>query len=178
MNTALFYGIVLALVNIVLTLVAFFLGYQTDKLAQGQWFALLAFLGMITVLWLGIRVAREEAGDKGLTYGRGLLTGVLISVYSGLFGAVYTFIHFAFVNPSFVDYYIDFARQKWIARGFGDAQMASLEKITRFMMSPALMSVWTVIQALLLGAIFSLILAAFLKRNPSGPKMAEAPPAG
>ena len=88
MNTTLFYGVVLALANIVLSLISFFLGFQTEKLAQGQWFGLLNFVAAVVVFWLGIRAVREEAADKSLTYGKGVLTGFLIALYSGLIGMV------------------------------------------------------------------------------------------
>ena len=166
MNTALFYGIVLALTNIVLALVGFFLGFQTDKLAEGQWFGWLNLVAMVGITWLGIRAVREEAADKSLSYGRGVLTGFVISVCSGVIGAVYTFIHFQFINPSYADYYLDFLRQKWAEKGLGDAQVAAAEKFTRFLMSPGIMSVVGLITTVVFGVVVALILAAILKRAP------------
>ena len=168
MNTTLFYGVVLALANIVLSLISFFLGFQTEKLAQGQWFGLLNFVAAVVVFWLGIRAVREEAADKSLTYGKGVLTGFLIALYSGLIGMVYTFIHFQFINPNFADYMIDFARQKWVAKGMGDAQMAAAEKVLRFVYAPVPVSLVTLVIALFSGLIVALILAAFLKRASAG----------
>jgi hypothetical protein len=166
MNTALFYGIVLALANIVLALVGFFLGFQTDKLAEGQWFNWLSLVAMVGITWLGIRAVREEAADKSLSYGRGVLAGFLISVCSGVTGAVYTFIHFRFINPNYADYYLDFVHQKWAEKGMGDAQMEAAEKGIRFMMSPGIMSVIGLFLAIIFGLAATLILAAILKRTP------------
>lgn len=175
MNTPLFYGVVLAVTNIVLTLAAFFLGFQTDKLAQGQWFGLLSIAAGIIVLWVGIRAVREEAADKSLSYGKGVLTGFLISLYSGLIGMVYTFIHFQFINPSFIDYQIDLARQKWSQIGLDEAKMAAAEKVVRFVFSPPVLAGVTLIWALVFGAIIALILAAILKRPaPAAPQSAGA----
>lgn len=174
MNSTLFYGIVLALVEIVLALVAFFLGFQTDKIAEGQWFALLNMVAAIVIVWLGTRAAREESKDKTLTYGRGVLTGFLISLYSGLILAVYTFIHYKFINPNFTAYLIDFVRQKWIAAGMADAQMAVAEKFTRFMTSPPMLAVTVIFHAAIYGIIIALIVAAFLRRAPAAPQ--EEPP--
>lgn len=173
MNTPMFYGVALALANIVLSLVGFFLGFQTERLAQGQWFGLLSLVAAIVVLWLGLRAVREEAADKSLSYGKGVLTGFLISLYSGLIGIVYTFIHFRFINPSFVDYQIDATRQKWIQAGLDDAKMAAAEKFMRFFMSPPVISIVGFFMALVFGVIIALVLAAFLKRAPA----ATPPPA-
>jgi len=167
MNTTFFYGLMLAVSNIVLTLVFYFLGYQTDKMLQGRWVvSLLPLVVTIVVLWLGIKAAREEAKDKSLSYGKGVGTGVLIALYAGLIGAVYTFIHFTYINPNFADYAIDMTRQQWAAKGMSDSQMESAEKFTRMFYKPGLMAVMGVIFSPLVGLVLSLILSAFLKRKP------------
>lgn len=167
MNTPFFYGLVLAFGNIVLTLVFFFLGYQTDKMLQGRWIVTLLPLAMtIIVMWLGIKATREEAKDRSLSYGKGVGTGVLIALYAGLIGAIYTFIHFTFINPNFADYAIDMVRQQWIARGMSDSQMEAAEKFTRLMYKPAVLAILGTIFSPLIGLVISLILSAFLKRKP------------
>jgi uncharacterized protein YacL len=167
MNTPFFYGLVLAFGNIVLTLVFFFLGYQTDKMLQGRWIVtLLPLVVTIIVMWLGIKAAREEAKDRSLGYGKGVGTGVLIALYSGLIGAIYTYVHFTFINPNFADYAIDMARQQWIARGMSDSQMEAAEKLTRLIYKPAILAVLSAILSPLIGLVVSLILSAFLKRKP------------
>jgi len=170
MSTTLFYGFVLALANIVLTLAGFFLGYQTDKLAEGRWFGLFALVAglaaLAVVLWLGIRAVREEAQDKSLAYGKGVLTGFLISLYSGLIGVVYTIVHFTFINPNFADYQIDAMRQKWTQAGLDDAKMQAAEKFMRLFMSAPVMAIIGFMFALGTGTVMALIVAAFLKRTP------------
>jgi len=176
MKTALFYGLVLALANIVLALVSFFLGYQTDNIAAGQWFSLLGLAVAVGIMWAGIRAVREEAKDRSLPFGRGVLAGTVISASSGAIYSVYTFIHFQFINPSFLDYYIDFLRGKWAAKGLREAQMATMEKITRFMMSPGIMSIVTFLYAMIIGVVLALILAAILRRAPAKESPAAMPP--
>lgn len=166
MNTPFFYGLVLAFGNIVLTLVGFFLGYQTDKLVQGRWFGVLPFVLVIGILWLGIRAVREEAKDKSLSYGKGVGTGFLITLYSSLIGTVYGFIHFKFINPNFVDYQIDAAHEKWAQAGLSDAQIEAAEKGMRFIMSPVVLSITGLLASPLIGLVIALVLAAFLKRKP------------
>jgi hypothetical protein len=175
MNTTFFYGLMLAVSNIVLTLVFFFLGYQTDKMAQGRWItSLLPLVVAVIVMWLGIKAAREEAKDKSLSYGKGVSTGFLISLYSSLIGSVYGFIHFKFINPNFVDYSIDAAREKWTQAGLSDAQMETAEKGTRLFMSPVMLTIIGFLASVAIGLLIALILSAFLKRKPEA--IAEATP--
>jgi len=164
MNTTFFYALILAVSNIVLTLVGFFLGFQTDKMAEGRWFGWLSMVVAIVVTWLGVKAVREEAADKSLRYGKGVGSGFLINLYSGIIGSIYGFIHFTFINPSFADYAIDLARQN--ASKASDAQLAVMEKWMRFMMLPAVMSIWGLLMALFFGILIALIVAAFLKRQP------------
>jgi hypothetical protein len=168
MNTTFFYALVLSVTNIVLTLVFFFLGFQTDKIAQGRWITGLLPLGvMIVVTWLGIKAVREEAKDKSLSYGKGVGTGTLIALYAGLIGGVYAFIHFTYINPNFTDYLIDASRSQWAANGMGDSQMEMAEKGTRFMTKPIFQSVIGIFMSPLVGVVISLILSIFLKRKPA-----------
>ena len=91
-----------------------------------------------------------------------------------MIGSIYGFIHFTFINPDFADYAIDQAKQN--AKNVSDAQLAQMEKIMRFMMSPAIMSIWGFIMALVFGIVIALIVSAFLKREPQV-AVDEAPPA-
>ena len=87
MNTTFFHALILAVCNIVLTLIGFFLGFQTDKMAEGRWFGLLSLAVGIAVTWLGVKAVREESADKSLSFGKGVKTGFLINLYAGGLGS-------------------------------------------------------------------------------------------
>jgi hypothetical protein len=99
-----------------------------------------------------------------MSYGKGVGTGVLISLYSGLMSGVYTFIHFKFVNTEFVDYNMELIRAKWAQAGMGADQMEKAEGFTRMFMGPVSMAIISPIFAVFFGLIVSLIIAAILKR--------------
>jgi ABC-type sugar transport system permease subunit len=166
MSTKFIYALTLTMCGAVLNLLLYFTGFQTEKLATGQYFQWIGFIVMIAVLWLGIKAVREESEGRYLTYGKGVGSGVLISLYSGLMSSIYSYIHFKFVNPEFADYQIALIRPKWEAAGLGDAQIEQAEKMTRMMMGAGVQAVLTPIMAVLFGLIISLIIAAILKRNP------------
>jgi len=164
MSTKFTYALTLTICGALLNLLLYFTGFQTEKLATGQYFQWLGFVMMFAILWLGIKAVRDEAPEKGMSYGRGVGTGTLISLYSGLMSAVYSFIHFKFVNPEFADYQLALIRPKWEAAGMGEAQMDQAEKMTRAMMGPVAQAIMTPIFVVLFGLILSLIIAAILKR--------------
>lgn len=164
MSTKFIYALILTISGALLNLLLYFTGFQTEKLATGQYFQWLGFVMMFAILWLGIKAVRDEAPEKGMSYGRGVGTGTLISLYSGLMSSVYSFIHFKFVNTEFADYQLALIRPKWEAAGMGEAQMDQAEKMTRAMMGPVAQAILTPIMAVIFGLILSLIIAAILKR--------------
>ena len=166
MSTTFLYALILAIGQIVLALVGFFLGYQTDKINSGAWYGFMPLLLSIAVLWLGIRAVREEDSGKYLTFGKGVGTGLMVSLYAGLIGAVYTYVHFTFVNPNFADYLIEASRVKWAAAGMRDSQMEAGEKGVRMFTKPVIQSVFGLVITVVLGLIISLVSAAILKKNP------------
>lgn len=164
MSTKFIYALILTVAGALLNLLLFFTGFQTEKLATGQHFQWLGAAVMVAVLWLGMKAVREESPDKAMSYGKGVGTGVLISLYSGLMSAVYNFIHFKFVNPNFPEYQLALIRSKWETAGMSEAQMDQAEKMTRPMLGPVATAIMTPIMAVLFGLICSLIIAAILKR--------------
>ncbi|MFI5336455.1 MAG: DUF4199 domain-containing protein [Opitutales bacterium] len=167
MGITLNYALVFAAVQVVFSLVLFFLGFETDKIAQLQNMSYIGLVFSAAVLWLGIKATREAAPDKSLAYGRGVGVGTLISLYGGVLTGLYRFFHLKFINPNFIDYEMDLIRHKWVAAGMSDAQMEQAEKVTRMMMGPGISAILTPIFSVIIGLILSLIIAAILKRVAS-----------
>lgn len=167
MSTTLTYGIYLALANVALSLIGYFLGYQTDKMAQGQWFQYTGWVAIIVFTTLGIRAVREDSPTKSLSYGRGVGSAAMIGLYSGIIGGIYAFIHFKFVNPSFVDYLIEFVRTK-------QQLPENAEPFMRTMYGPVGMAIISVVFSPIISVIVGLIASIFLKRP--APAGSEPPP--
>lgn len=174
MSTTLTYGIYLALANIALTLVGFFLGYQGENIAQGQWFQYVTWVAIIAVTTLGIRAVREESAHKSLSYGRGVGSAAMIGLYAGLMGGIYAFIHFKFINPSFVDYLIEFIKSQPNMAGATDQALAGMEQGVRLTYSPVGLLILSVFMTTLICVIVGLVASIFLKRP--APAGAELPP--
>ena len=164
MGTKFTYAVILTIVGAVLRLLMYFTGFETEKLATGQYVGWLGLVLMIVVLFLGIKAVREESPGKYMSYGKGLGAGVLISLYSSLMSAVYNFIHLKFINTQFADYQMEMIHAKWEKAGMSAAQMEKAEGFTRMMMGPTVQAIFTVIGGVCIGLIISLILAAILKR--------------
>jgi hypothetical protein len=164
MGTKFTYAAILTIVGAVLRLALYFTGFETEKLAIGQHFQWLGVVLMVVILVLGIKAVRDESPGQYMSYGKGVGTGVLISLYSGLMSAVYNFIHLKFVNTQFADYQIEMLRTKWEAAGMGSKQIEQAEGFTRMMMGPVPQAIATPFFVVIFGLIIALIASAFLKR--------------
>ena len=174
MNTKFTYALILTIIQAVFALLMYFTGFQTEKLAAGQYLNWLSLPITIAVLYLGIKAVREESADKSLSYGQGVGAGVLISLYSGLMSGAYNFIHFKYVAPEFFDFQMEMIRTKWAAAGMSSTQIEQAEAISSKFMGPVSTAIMTPLMTVFFGLILALIISAFLKR-PAPAVVAESP---
>jgi len=176
MKTYLTYGAINAVASALFMLVMFFLGFQTDKMASGQIFGWLALIIPIVILYLGMKDVRDANGDKGLSYGGAVFVAFMISLFASLFNSVYTYVHFTFVNPDFVQYASDLARTKMEAANVPSAQIDTAVAMQAKFMHPAIQAVFGIIFGPIVGTVLGLIIAIFVKRAPVDELKAEQPP--
>jgi hypothetical protein len=175
MSTTLLYALVMAVAQIVVNLISFFLGYQTDKISSGSWFTLVQIAVTILILILGIKAVRDEQEGTYMAYGKGVAAGFFIVLYSTIIGVIYSYIHMTYINPNFPDYLVEASRAKWVAAGMSESAMENTEKGLRWFTRPLIFSAFGAIYNLILGTVASLLIAIFLKRNPpDGDRVATA----
>lgn len=163
------YGVYLALGNAALTLFGYLLGFQSENMAQGQWFQYLTWVAMAALVVLGIRAVREESEHRALSYGRGVGTAAMIGLYSGVLGGLYAFIHFQFIHPSFADYLIEYLRSEPSMESLSEAQLSQMEQGIRFMYQPTMLAILSLPVSVAICTAIGLVASAFLKRPlPAG----------
>ncbi|HUG09753.1 MAG TPA: DUF4199 domain-containing protein [Opitutaceae bacterium] len=166
------YGFLIALGSAILTMALFALGYHSENLAMGQKLGYLGFVIAIAGLSLGMREYRNEVGKGVMSYGRALGTGVLISIWSAVFGAVFNFVYFQFINPGFTDANVQFQMAEMERKGMPASTVEQAEGMIRLFSSAPMITILGTIMAVIFGAVLSLILAAIFK-SKSG---VSAPP--
>jgi len=166
MKTYLTFGAINTVASALFMLIMFFCGFQTDKMEAGQHFGWLGMIIPIAILYFGMRDVRDANGDKGLSYGSAVFAAFMISVFSGLFGAVYTYIHYTFVNPDFAQYAGDLARAKMEAANVPAAQIDAAVSMQAKFMSPVMQAIMSVIIGPIFGTLIGLVVAIFVKRAP------------
>jgi Protein of unknown function (DUF4199) len=167
MKTSLCYGFLIALAGFLLRLIGFITGLESDPAhpGAGRWIGgLVGLIVTIVILVLGIKAKRAaRPPDQEFTYGQAYGAGMVIQVWA-CFSIFTTYFYLQVINPHFVDLMIQANRDKMEARGMAEDQIERGEHIMRFFVSPAAQAVETFFIGLIIAAIITLIVAAFLRR--------------
>jgi MFS family permease len=155
MNTTVFYGLILALAGIVISLVSFFAGLQSDHIKYIQWVNWTSLAATFVILYLGGEAKRKEQNPPYLSFGKAFGTLFLIGLLSTVLGSVWQFIHVSFIHPDFGEYMKIYQQEQMAAQGMSDAQIEKVVASQAFMFKPVML----LIMGLLMGTIFSAILA-------------------
>ncbi|HEY5550311.1 MAG TPA: DUF4199 domain-containing protein [Opitutaceae bacterium] len=160
------YGALIALGSAILTMALFALGYHTDNIAAGQKLGWLGVVITVAGLSLGMREYRREVGQGVMSYGRALGTGVLISLWTALFSAIFSVIYFMFINPGFTDAMVQFQIAEMERKGMPASTIEQSEGVLRFFSSTPMLTIISGIMTVIFGVVISLILAAIFKSKP------------
>lgn len=164
MKTYITYGAINTIIGALLSLALYFTGFQTEKIAIGQHFQWLSLAIFVAVLFFGMRDVREQKPNKAITYGGALGAAVMIALFSGLFSAVYNYIHFTYINPEFSQYMLELSRSNLEAKNVPDAQIEQAISMQSKFMTPVAMAISGTIGVLFMGCLIGLVLAIFVKK--------------
>ena len=133
----------------------------------------LAFL----LVFFGIRSYRDDAGDGAITFTRGFVVGISITLISCVFYVVtWEIIYFNFMHD-FMDKYAAYAVARLQASGASaaavQAQIQQMNKLKVLYQNPLYNSAMTFLEPLPVGLVITLISAAVLRRKPQ-PQAAQS----
>lgn len=157
------YGFLISLGGAILTMAMFALGFHTDNIAAGQKWNWLGIAIALAGIAFGMREYRREVGQGVMSYGRGVATGLFISLWSALFSAIFTIIYFTVINPGFSEAMVQFQMAEMERKGMPPAQIDQAEGMIRAFSSAPAITVIGAIMGIVMGLVLSLILAAVFK---------------
>lgn len=164
----------IALAGAVLMLVLFFTGLHGEHYELGKWVGMLGIIFPIVGVPLGIRAWREQTGKGNMSYGQGLVAGLMISLWSGVGSCVFVLLYGMVINPTYQDTIIEKELAKLEAANAPAAMVETMEKVLRVSTNPAVQAVSAIMGSCILGLIIALIASAVLKR--AAPTFAQPPP--
>lgn len=158
-RVALKYGLVVAVVTMVYSTILYVAG-----LGSNRTLASLTYVFMIVAIVLAMKDFREKNGGF-ISYGEGLGLGSLTSAVLGLLSSAFTIFYLQFIESNMLTQSMDQMREELERKGMDDAQIESALEVSQKFMSPGIMFVTVILGYLIMGFIFSLIIAAIMRKE-------------
>ena len=137
----------------------------------GEYLGYTAIVASFLPVYFGIRAYREHVAGGGLTFGRGFLVGLLISLISSLFYvATWQVIYFKLApdfGAKFQAYTIDKMKRDGATQEKIDETLGQFRRFKEFYDIPLINAAITLIEPLPIGVLISLISAGILRRRPA-----------
>lgn len=135
-------------------------------LDDGSSLNMLNYVILIGGIMYGIKQVRDKVQNGFISYGRAVGSGTLVALFASIILAFYMFILTKYLDNSIIAKSIELAQQKWSESGMSDDQIEAMTKVAEPFMNPGFMAFGTVFSFTFLGVIISLIVGAFMKKNP------------
>ncbi|HEX2934924.1 MAG TPA: DUF4199 domain-containing protein [Bacteroidales bacterium] len=136
-------------------------------LNEGTSLNMLSYVILIGGIMYGIKQVRDKIQNGFISYGRAVGSGTLVALFASIILAFYMFILMKYVDNSMIAKSIELTQQKWSEGGMTDDQVESMTKMVEPFITPGFMAFGTVFSITFVGVIISLIVAAFMKKEPN-----------
>lgn len=153
------YGLLTGFVSVIFSFILF-----VTEQSQNTVLSSLSYVIMIGGIILAHKHFKKE-NDGYMTYGQGLGIGTLLSTILGLLSGIFMYIYIKFIDSSFLERMRDMQIAELEKRNMSDEQIEQAMAITDKMMGAEMMVVWAVVASVLMGFLFSLVIAAITKRT-------------
>jgi len=161
---AMMHGLYLGLALVLNILVFYIIGDPFSNVSGILSYAIMIG-GTGFAMWTYAKLNSEE----GLPYSKALGLGTLVSLFGSVILAFFTYILYKYIEPGLIDKLLASMEEKLLASGYKDDAVESMLSMQKKFLTPALLSFGQVFGITLMGFLFSLILAIFLKKEPEDP---------
>ena len=159
-QSALYYGLMLAVLFIVVHLVLYIAGQNKETV--GQVISLIIFIGAVIFVQLDYR--NKKCGGF-ISYGRAVKIGFLSVLFSSVIVAIYMFIYLSFINPAEIQQALIDAQQQIYEMGMSSDEEAQALKFQEYIHTPATYAIFTPFGYAFMGIIVALITSIFIKKD-------------
>ncbi len=158
----------MGLIGIVYTLVLYFLDLSTNK-TLGYVF----FIVQIFILFFLVRSYRDNYLYGYITFGKAVGAGVVICLYYSIIMAIFTYILYKFIDTGLINKMLAMSEDAGLKKGLSQEQIDLGMKFTRKIMTPPVLSFFSLLFGMFFGTIMSLIVAIFVRKE--GNPLIDAP---
>ncbi|MEY8867969.1 DUF4199 domain-containing protein [Flavobacteriaceae bacterium 144Ye] len=155
------YGLYLALLSILGLVILYVLNIEKSWIMSG-----ISFVLTIIIYVYGIGTFKKQNGNS-LSIKDALKVGLAMAVVSGIIAAIYTVIHYEFIQPEFIENirenaYLEMTKQN---PNMTEDQLATATKMTNMFTSKFFMATMYLVASLFFGFLISLVAGAIMKKE-------------
>jgi Na+/H+-dicarboxylate symporter len=161
---ALKYGLISGVGVSAYVMLEYLLGFHTSRPEVGKYSGFLA--AIIPIIAVYLAVSRRHA-LSGLTFGRGLLTGVAVTLISAVVLTVFFLCYNRFINPGWQEHLLEWQKNRWLQEGQTPAEVAVEIERQRQATTGAAPYIGMFLFSPILGAVAGLISTAVVRRRRS-----------
>lgn len=164
-STGLKYGIILALISILTTVILYVTGILTNEMATTI-LGLLSLVAYIAVIAFAIKSHRDDKQGGFITLGKALGVGVITALVSAFISGIFTYILYAFIDPGLLEEILSMTEDSMLESGLPDDQIDMAMEWTRKFTTPASQFGSGLVGGICCGSVVSLIAGLILKNEP------------
>jgi membrane-bound ClpP family serine protease len=158
---AMTYGLYLGVFHIIFIVIMYFTGHFFNS----GYYGYISTAFVVGLTWQGLVKYRDEVSGGYIKYGKALGLGVLISVFAAIFAGATMYIIMKF-DGSLSDEMLGMMVEEIERSGLSGEMVENVEKMYEVMVTPGVVALSAYINKVVGGTIISLIVAAFVKKNP------------
>jgi hypothetical protein len=128
----------------------------------------ISYLTTILFIFIGTKKFRDDLNGGIISYGKAVFSGVLISFFSAVLLGFFMYIYMKYIDETLLNQILEQAEQNMLESGQTDEQIEMTMEYTKRFTTPGIVSTMAVLVNTFLGLIFSLVIAAFVKKDPQG----------
>ncbi|PKP24118.1 MAG: DUF4199 domain-containing protein [Bacteroidetes bacterium HGW-Bacteroidetes-2] len=155
------HGVLLALLSILMLVIMYVANLEKN-------WALSIVSLLVTILIFMSAIKTFKATNNGyLTVGEAIKVGLATAAIGGIIGAVYTYLHYTFVYPEFIEIVLDTAREQILKQNpdMAQEQMDMAMTMSKKFSSPFMMATVSLIGSLFIGFIISIITGLIMQKK-------------
>jgi hypothetical protein len=161
--TTLGYGVILAVVAIIYSLLLFVL--DVDNQSSLNYLSYVILVAGIIVFQINYR--NKHLGGF-ISYGKAFMVGFLTVVFYSIVMAIFTYVFFVYIDPGAIEEIKMAAEEGMIEGGMSDQEIDQAMKFVELMQTHAMLTMWALLGNIVVGAILSLITSIFVKKEGAG----------
>jgi len=161
-------GLVLGLVGIVYSLVVYFMDLTFNQV-QGYLFLIIE----IGLLYFLLKSYRDNFLNGQISYGQSFGAGMVLCLYYSIIMAIFTYLLYTVIDTGLSAKQLAFTEETMLKKGLPQASVDAGMAIQAKLMKPAIMAPITILGNMIGGAILSLIVSIFIKKE--GNPLIDAP---